>query len=236
MPAKSLIGIDILPLSTLSMGDADPSYPAANGNNRNPADPLKATDGSTTITWGAVALQAFAIINHNLSTASLNGNAITIPARLADGQSVGPWIDLRLIGGSFSSLAATSASNVAIGELVGVQTLVEVYLRPDGSLTFEEDWPHDEIETFYKSKIKYEKGIRIRRGIGTVMRDADRAALRSLWLGAKGGLYPVLLIPEQDKNDAIYGYLKNPHNFSPTGPLSSNMTLEFEEASSSLTL
>lgn len=236
MPAKSLIGVDVLPLASFSMTNQDADYPATNGNNRNPADPLKATTTSSTISFTSTALQALAIINHNLSTASLNGNAITIPARLADGQSVGAWIDLRTIGGSFSSLAVTSSSNVAIGEVVGVATLVEVYWRPDGSLTFEEDWPFDEITTFYQSRISYEKGIRLRRAIGTCMRDADRDSLRSVALGTKGGLYPFLLIPEQNKNDALYVYRTNPYNFSPTGPNSSNMTLEVREASSSLTL
>lgn len=242
MPAKSLIGVDVLPYFGLSMSSEDPDYPAANGHNRNPADPMKATGGSTTITGGSPGtLEAFAIINHNLTTATLNMGAfsgpVNIPPRLADGQSVGAWVDLRGLGASGGwSLSANSVSNVAIGEVVGVQTIVEVFWRDDGSLTFEEDWPHDEIITFYHSRIKYEKGIRIRKAVGTCMRDADRDGLRAVALGTKGGLYPFLLIPEQDKNDALYVYRINPWNFSPTGPRSSNMTLEVEEASSSLTL
>ena len=246
MAAKSIVAYNAISRATLSMSNEDADYPATNGNDHDPANPLMATGGSTVITMsglGSFPITFFEIVNHNLTSATLANSAglsqaITIPPRTSAGYCVNAAIDLRLIANTTAAtwtLTATSAGTLGIGELAGGPA-AELNWRLDGSIVIEEDYPHDSITTFYQAKTKYKKGVRIRRARGLVNRESDRAVLEAIDRFSEGGLYPFLLWPDTNVNDALYGYRVEPYSWSPRGPNETGMPISFEEASMSLPL
>ena len=249
MAAKSLIGANVAVNATFSMTNENATYPATNGNDKDPADPLKATTTSTVITItfsGNVVLQAIALINHNLvgSTCTLANAAgysqtITIPARTSDGQCVNAWRDMRTDANTTDdiwTLTITGASaNVAIGEIVLVTTLNELNWRY--GVEFAAIHPAIQLTTFYRSRLTYDTGIRIRRASGQLRKETDKATLLSIWQQAKGPVLPFLLIPELANNDAwMVRFTDDEFQWSPQAPLATNADVVLEELSSGLVL
>jgi hypothetical protein len=206
---------------TLSMTNADSTFPAANGTDLDPATVLKATTTSTVITLthsGSVTAVGFAIINHNLVGATVtlaNGGgysqAITIPARSSDGQCVNAWRDMRADANTAATvwtLTITGASaNVAIGELVMVTALRRVtWLTIVGGTeaSFRWHWPKRIHRTFYGSRLVYDTGVRMRAASGESLTEADRALFLALAQSAKGASYGFLFIPDSSVNDAWF--------------------------------
>lgn len=244
--AEHYFGVNVLRSASLSMTNEDAAYPATNGNNGDPSKPLKASTTGTVITLGAVgALEAFAIINHNLFGATVTlaagggfSQAITIPARGADGQSINAWLDLRDAAGRSGSwtLTITGASaNVAIGELVGVTAFRPLPFLLGVELA--KKHPRIQHKTFYGHKLEYDRGIRIRRASGDLISDTDRQFVLDLWDATKGPLLPWLFIPDVDVNDAwLVQFTDEELSWRRDGPEHGAMRVVIEEMSSGLIL
>lgn len=224
MAGNPYYGLDGAPTATFSMTSEDPAYPAINGNNRNPIDPLKATATSTVITMtfpSNITLDGILIANHNLvgSAATLSNlagtpysQALTIPARTADGQCTNIWRDTRTDSNRTDEvwkLTITGASaNVAIGEIALVTSLVELPWRPGAR--FGEDHPDFAITTEMESILRYDSGIRIRWARGPLVLDTDRAVIYALWQALKGRNVPFVFVPDLAVNDGWYVHMERP--------------------------
>jgi hypothetical protein len=247
--AKSLVGANVAVNATFTMTNQDSTYPATKGNDKDPALPLKSTTTSTVITItfsGNVVLQAIALINHNLvgATCTLANAAgysqtITIPARTSDGQCVNAWRDMRTDANTTDdiwTLTITGASaNVAIGEILLVTTLNELNWRY--GVEFASTHPVIQLTTFYRSRLTYDTGIRVRRASGVLRKETDKATLLSLWQQTKGPVLPFLLIPELANNDAwMVRFTEDEFEWTPQGPLATDASVVVEELSSGLVL
>ena len=204
---------DLITSATVSATNENATYPDGNLQNYDPADPFKATTTATTITvtHTSAARRAVAFINtSNLvgaSTFTVGGVAVTPVARTADGQCVNCWRDLSLGAATSTSIVISGApATVQIGRICLVSTLRELnWVWGSGGQVGEDyDWPTNEITTFGGSTLMYNKGYRVRRASGRVMRETDRQTLLALAQSAQGRNIPFLFIPDVDVNDAWY--------------------------------
>lgn len=213
--AVQLIGANIAPLATLSMDTPDLAYPASNGNNKKPWDPMRSTTTSVviTITFAiAKTLQALSIHMHNLegATVTLTNTAgfsqvIAIPARTSRGRCVDAWLDMRaplLTTAAVWTLTITGAlANISIGELVAVETLSDLLFGGNDAVEQGEHEGLDIIPTTYGVKHKFEYETRARFARGRVMDDSDRALVYALWQIVAGMVDPFLFIQDVTQND-----------------------------------
>lgn len=230
------------------MTNQDSTYPATNGNDKEPANPLKSTTTGTVITMtfsGNVTLEAIAIINTNLSVnATLaNGNgysqSIVSPSRTSDGQPVNGWRDMRTDANTTDDVwtltISGNSANVAIGEILLISDLFELgWLY---GVEFAASHPAITITTFYGSKTMYDTGVRVRRANGTVNLESDRSALQTLWQATKGQVLPFLLVPEKAVNDAwCVRFSEAEFLWTMQGPTQTDMPMVLEELSNGLPL
>lgn len=240
---------------TLSMTNADATFPAANGTDLDPGNVLKASTTSTviTLTHGAsVTAQGFAIINHNLAGATVTlantaaySQTITIPARTADGQCVNAWRDMRTdpnTSAAVWTLTITGASaNVAIGELVMVTSLRRVgwIVSVGGTAAdFRFTWPKRILRTFYGARLVYDTGTRVRSAAGQTLTETDRAMFLAITQSAKGASVPFLFIPDSVVNDAWWVVIPDASEIGWTFQTSTILEMSFalEELPSGLPL
>ena len=185
--------LDLISAGSVSATNENASYPATNLQNYDPADPFKATTTSTTITvtHSSAARKAVAFINHNLAgaTVTVGGVSVTIPSRTADGQCVNAYKVLDLGAGTSTSIVITGASaNVAIGRIVLVSAIADLYWLY-GLETYRRH-PVNSIRTFGESENIYDKGLSIWGGRGLVNRETNRSTIEGLWAAAKGRVLP----------------------------------------------
>lgn len=216
MAAEHLIGVNLATFATLSMTNEDLNYPATNGNNKMPWDPLKSTTVNTVITLtfsGDVTLEAFSIIHHNLVGATVdlaNGvgflQPIVIPARTSRGRCVNPWLDMRGLANTTDDVwtltVAGALANVSIGEIVAVGTLSDLPLVVNEPPEFGERELVEIITTSYGVRRKLEYHTRMRHARGRLVEDVDQATVYALWQTVGGVTDPFLFIPDVDINDA----------------------------------
>ena len=208
----------------VNSGSEDADYPAANLVDGRPGRPAKLTtaSGSWVLAFGgATRIDIVALGAHNLTAATLQGNAtnawtaptfsqaLTIPAVTADGHSGNAWLDLTTKSGYSASgfqywrLLVTSAANCAVGELwlgSSIRQMVRGYLF--GS-SLEETHPNITHLTEFLIPSVYALGSRQRR-LRVVFRvgEPDAAVLlewyRALWGPGLTGLF----VPDTDTNVA----------------------------------
>lgn len=203
---------------SLTTGAAAAGYPLTNLQDLRPDTPFKCTGVNATIvcTFGAAkTLQAIALAHHNLYgltiTVTNNGGVmasqnLVVPAVSNDGLPVNPWIDLRSVAGNSAAVwtitIAGAAANVAIGELLLIQTLRSMPLRYGCEIV--ERHPALTHRTEYDVKLSYGMGLRYRRMTGMIEKESERASLLALHRDARGTLKPWLFILESDVNDAMF--------------------------------
>jgi hypothetical protein len=208
---------ELIRSATVSMTNANASYPASNVKDDDPALPAKATATATTFTIALAGPapstpDAFAIINHNLAGATVTlgtpsgfSQVITIPARTRSGLCVNALLDMRALSNRTSvdwTLTITGASAfVAIGRLVLVTTLRTLGLRPGLSVN-PQRLAADPLRTFYGSEFRYDKAIRMREVAGELVSDTDRVTIETAHDAAKGSVLPFLFTPDIAVNDA----------------------------------
>lgn len=216
MPTEHLIGADIAPLATFSMTNELATYPATNGNDKQPWNPMRSTTTGTviTLTWGgSVTLQAFGIHMHNLVGATVtlaNGGGfsqvIAIPARTARGRCVDAWLDMRLLANTSAAVwtltISGASANATIGEIVAVETASDLPWLVDGPLEIGERELAEIITTTYGVKRKLEYFVRIRMARGRTVEGIDQTMLYDLWKTVGGLNDPFLFVPNVDVNDA----------------------------------
>jgi hypothetical protein len=236
---------DLWTSASLSATNEDADYPDSNSQDYDPANPFKATTTASTITatHSSSARKLIALINtSNLvgATITAGGVSVTPAARTADGQCVNVFKVLDLGAGTSTALAISGASvNVQIGRVVLASAIIELNWVWGGAGAVGEDseWPTNEIPTHGGSVLLYEKGYRIRRASGRLMRESDRATWLALAQAAKGRVIPFLFIPDIDVNDCWYvrlaessvRALKRMRNVT-------DVSIELEEVSSGLPL
>ena len=216
LPLVALAGDDAVTTATISMTNEDADFPAENAQNYNPAHLAKSTTTTTTftITTSSIEPVAVALIQTNAETATLNGNAITIPALDSDGQRIHPWLDMRgspLASGTTWTLVLSKASGtVFIGRICLVVALHELNVRYGWEVG--RNRPGETtIETRGGSILKHTMELRSRWAQGVVNLLEDEALLASLDSSAKGSNIPYLLIPDEVVNDAWYVRQSSPY-------------------------
>lgn len=249
MASEHLIGVNIAPLATFSMTNEHADYPAINGNDKAPWNPLKSsTSGSViTMTWGAsVTLQAFAIHMHNLVGATVtlaNGGGfsqvITIPARTSRGRCVDPWLDMREMAATSAATwtltISGAASPMTIGEISAVATLSDAPFLVEGPVDFGEREIVEVIPTTYGVRHTFEYFVRIRSARGRLIVDTDRVIMYDLWKAVGGMNDPFLFIPNVDVNDAwLVEFDSDTIQWSRTTPEASPITIGVVELSGGL--
>ena len=205
--------------ATFSQTNANSAYPASNAKDLDPGTPAKATTTATTFTLtlaGSTTLEAILIANHNLVGATVTltntasySQAITIPARTADGQCVNAWRDMRSDANRTATvwtLTITGASaNVSIGEIALLTTLRAVpwITTVGGGATFASTWPkRGPGRTFYGHRLLYDTGTRHRMAEGQCETEAAKATFLALIQSAKGASLPFFFVPDRSVNDA----------------------------------
>lgn len=249
MASEHLLGVNVAPLATFSMTSEHADYPAINGNDKAPWNPMKATTTSTTITmiWGSsVTLQAFAIHMHNLVGATVTltniaffNQVIAIPARTARGRCVDAWLDMRELANTASNqwnLTITGASgNVSIGEISAVATLSDAPFLVEGPVDFGEREIVEIIPTTYGVRHSFEYFVRVRSARGRLITEADRVIIYNLWKAVGGMNDPFLFIPNVDENDAwLAEFDSDTIQWSRTTPEASPITIGITELSGGL--
>lgn len=207
LPLVGLAGDDLGLTASYAMSNEDADYPASNLAGGDPALVAKSSTTSTTITvtTGSQSVVGVALINTNAETATVNGQAVTIPSLDYDGQRVHGWIDRRT-----APLGPTTTWSVALSRPSGVvwighiALLVSLHaLNLKYGLTVGRRRPGDvEIMTRLGSALRYGAQIRTRWAKGVVDLEDDEALLRTLEASAKGVVLPFLFIPDEASNDA----------------------------------
>ena len=242
----ALPSVDLITSASVSATNADSAYPDDNLGTYDPSVPFKSTTTATTITvtHSSAARKAVAFINTSVlvgtTTFTVGGVTVTPVARTADGQSVGCFKVLDLTAATSTSIVMSGApAMIQIGRICLVSALIEVnwVWGGSGSVGDDSEWPTNEITTFGGSTLIYDKGYRVRRASGKLIRESDRATWLGLAQAAKGRNIPFLFIPDIDVNDAWYVRLSD----SSIRGLKrfrnvSDVTIELEEVSSGLPL
>lgn len=211
-PLVALVSEDAVWGATVSMSDEDPDplHAVEMLQDRDPATTAKTDTASTTtitITTSSITPVAIALINTNATTASLNGDPITIPALDLEGQRVHGWLDMRgspMASGTVWTLVLTRPSGVVwIGRVCLVTALHELNLK----YGYERgrDRPGDiEITTRLGSNIYHSATIRTNWAQGVIDLHEDEALLSDLDLAGLGKTHPMLYIPDEDTNEAWF--------------------------------
>lgn len=202
--------------ATLSLpaGSADASYPLTNLADLRPDKPFKATGTSATIraTFGAgKALQAVGFISHNLHGLTItvtNNNSmaaqnLVMPAVGDDAYCVNGFLNISAVTTSatqWNFAISGAAANVAIGDLILVETLRTMDIR--WGVTHADRHPIIEHRTEYDVSLIYDLGLRYRLFSAEVVRESERSAITSLHRGCKGRVTPFWFVLDSDVNDA----------------------------------
>lgn len=206
---------------SLTAGTAAAAFPLANLKDTFAHVVFKATGTSCTIRshWASpVTLQGVMLANHNLAGATVTvtnpagfSRALVIPANTADGLCLDPWDDYRGLNNTTDDdwdIAISGASaNVAVGELLWVQTWRELWLDL-GSGRYAEEHPAKVHGTdAHPVAHVYGMGTRTRRFGGTTADEVTVTELRTLARGTSGPRKHCVVIPDDGVNDALYGRL-----------------------------
>lgn len=201
--------------TAFSMTNQDPEHPATKLGNGNPADVAKSLTDTTTvsITTDSSAVRGVALINTNAIAATVNGQTVVIPALDYDGQRIHGWGDFRLaeLGpttGWSIALTAAGGEPVWIGHIALLIDLLALNLKY--GLKVGETRPGDTLlTTRLGSTLRSGAQIRTRWARGIVDLEADELTMRSLYASARGSILPMVLIPDEAKNDAWLVYLSS---------------------------
>lgn len=206
----------------VNTGSEDADYPAAYLVDGRPGRPAKltTTSGSWVIDFGtAQALALVALGAHNLSAATLEGNAtndwgapafsqvLTIPSATADGHSGNAWADLTLGSPApsyqFWRLVVSGPVACAVGELWLGTTRRQTLRGYALGFTIEETQPTIQHQTEFLIPLVYALGSRQRRLRLTFRATATGAAALLEWYRSlKGPGRTGLFIPDASVNDA----------------------------------
>ena len=207
----------------VNTGTEDPDYPAAYLVDGRPGRPAKLTTnaGSWVFDFGAAqAVEMVALGPHNLSAATLEGNAtndwgspafsasLTIPNATADGHSVNVWRDLAALGSpvpsyQFWRLVVSGPVPCAVGELWLGSTLRQTDRGYALGFTIEETQPTIAHETEFLIPLVYVLGSRQRRlSLTFRCRAAGALALREWYRAMQGPGRTGLFVPDASVNDA----------------------------------
>ena len=209
----------------VNTGTEDADYPSAYLVDGRPGRPAKltTTSGSWVLAFGgATRIDIVALGAHNLTAATLQGNAtnawgaptfsqaLTIPAVSADGHSGSAWLDLTAKTGysaggfQYWRLLVTSASSCAVGELwlgSGIRTLARAYAP---GFTIEESQPVITHMTEFLIPQTYVLGSRQRRLKLSFMSlsAAEAVILREWYRSMHGTGLTSIFVPDNITNDA----------------------------------
>jgi hypothetical protein len=210
LPLYSTPNDDLIWGAGLSMTNEDADYPAENAQGVTPVPPAKSTTTTTTITITTPsALPLYlALHNTNAETGTFNGHTITFPGVDAEGQRIGPRLDLRaLIGAAGTSwtLVLSRASGVVwVGRISLVTAVYELNIK-------HQTWevgrrrPADiTIETRGGHVLKHSYGVRTRWAKGVVDLLEDEDDISAMDMKADGSVLPFLLVPDEATNDAWF--------------------------------
>ncbi len=210
---------------------------------------------------GKQRVDAAAVLMHNLtaglSNVRIQGNAtddfttptfdhaFTVPAYRGDGFPIGFWLDL-------TGLANYTASGfeywrLSVGTANANPVAVKVkLLRQLQTLDPNISWGAVEGEdrglvehrTDHKVSSIYDLGVTVRSIAGDLdSPDTQKAAIRTLWQSTAGRVYPFLLIPDGDVNDAWFVRFLDPKlSVQLNLPDRNSMRVGFEELSRGLVL
>lgn len=215
LPLVALAGDDVVTTATIVMSNEDADFPAENAQSHNPAHLAKSTTNTTTftITTSSVTPVAVALFQTNAESATLNGNALTMPALDSEGLRVHPWLDLTglVAAGTSWSLVLTKATGVVwVGRISLVVALRELNVKYGWELGRLR--PADiELTTRGASVINLPYGIRTKWAEGVVDLHEDESMLSSLDLSSKGKTLPMLFIPDEAVNEAWFARQVNPY-------------------------
>jgi len=215
-PNASTIGVQ--------SGVEDQDYPASYLNDEQISRPAKivGTSGSWVLSFAAKQrVDLVALGPHNLTSATIQAHntnvwtaptlsvAMTIPARNADGHSVGAWKDLTNASGYttegfyFWRLLVGSTTNPALGEL-WLGALKRIPSRAyQWIFTIEHEYPV--IEHYTEFLVPHIFGVSARqRRFRCNFRASDAGALelQSWYASMRGATAPALFIPDSDVNEA----------------------------------
>lgn len=207
----------------------DAAYPAANLYDFKPAKPAKLTGTTGNWVWDftiAQRVDLIALIHHNLTAGldvRIQGNAtnswgaptlttaITIPAYRDDGYPVNPWRDLTGVAGYSTSgfrywrlvVVGTNAAAIAIGEVWLGSTKRTLDPNVDWGVHRIHERKMVEHETDFGVVSAYDLGVTVRKLTGNLdTTDAQRDLVLAWWESTHGRVYPFLLIPNGDENEA----------------------------------
>lgn len=234
---------------SLTAGTANASYPLTNLQDLRPDKPFKATGTAATIraTFGAgKALQAVGFIHHNLhgltvtvtNNNSMASQNLVMPAIGDDSYPVNGWLNIAAVTTSATqwNFAITgAAANVAIGELILVETLRTADIT--WGVTHADRHPIIEHRTEYDVSLIYDLAVRTRLFTANVVRESERSAITSLHRGAKGRVTPFWFVLDSDVNDATmvrFAGIELP--WERAQPRESRTTLALEEVSAGVAL
>lgn len=207
----------------VNSGGEDPDYPASFLADGRPGRPAKLSAASGSWVWdfgAAQTIELVALAEHNLTAATLEGNAtndwgspafsaaLTIPAATADGHSVNAWRDLRALGSpspsyQFWRLVVAGAANCAVGEVWLGATVRQTERGYSLGFSIEESHPTISHLTEFLSRHAYSLGSRQRRlALSFRARAAGALALREWYRSMQGPGQVAIFIPDAAVNDA----------------------------------
>lgn len=216
---------------TAAAGTIDATYGLGFLHDRNPARPCKFTTGAAArLVWdfgAAQRIDAIVLPAHNLAAGAavkFQGNAsdawgsptvdaaITIPALPADGVPVSCWRNLTTATGYTASgfrywslSIPAQAVAPALGEVVLVSNLRRWTRGPRWGAVRTDVRRVNVGETEYGVRHVYDLGVRERRiDLAWLTTDAGVEDVRSVVAGARGPLYPWVLVLDESANEALY--------------------------------
>lgn len=210
LPLYSTPNDDLIWAAGLSMTNENAEYPVENAQGVAPVPPAKSTTTTTTITITTPSARPvyLALHNTNATSGTFNGNAITFPGLDAEGQRLGPRLDLRTLivaNGTSWTLVLTVASGVVwVGRISLVTAVYELNIK-HGTWQVGRRRPAEvTIETRGGHVLKHAYGVRTRWAKGVVDLLEDEADISGLDLKANGSVLPFLLVPDEATNDAWF--------------------------------
>lgn len=209
LPLVGLAGDDVVTTGVISANTPDSEFPAVNARSNNPAKLAKSTTNTITftVTTASVSVVAAALIQTNATSATVNGNPLTIPAVTADGQRVHGWLDGRgspVDTGTTWTIELSRPSGVVwVGRIVLLAAIHE--LNPVYGWKVGEVRQGEAISvTRLGSVNQHTQEIRTRWAEGTVTLLEDEALMASINRSAKASNLGHLLIPDEAQNDAWF--------------------------------
>jgi hypothetical protein len=210
LPLYSTPSDDLIWGAGLSMTNEDAEYPVENAQGAAPVPAARSTTNTTTITiTTASALPVYlALHNTNAETGTFNGHTITFPGVDAEGQRIGPRLDLRTLifaaGTSWTLVLSRASGDVWVGRISLVTVVYELNVK-QGTWAVGRRRPADiTIETRGGHVLKHSYGVRTRLAKGTVDLIEDEADISGMDLKANGSVLPFLLVPDEATNDAWF--------------------------------